>query len=133
MNRQADALRLAGVVTEHPEDYPLAVFQAALMLRLEPESEEVQKTFLEVHANASNVKTLLCDTALPFPPDEGEYYEPGELTQRGVEIGTESLAGWTLKLFPEQLRRHCLVVGMTGSGKTNVLRLIALALGEIDK
>jgi Helicase HerA, central domain len=129
----ARAISLAQQIIREPDDYPTPVYQAAVMLLLDPESRSMQGLFLDVYDQASVVKNVLASAALPFPPDEDSYYEPGELLRPGVEIGVEPLGGWTLKLFPEQLRRHLVVVGMTGSGKTNLLRLIALGLGEIDK
>ena len=70
---------------------------------------------------------------LPWPPGAQEYYDPAQLQAEGADIGVESLGGWTLKLFPKQLRRHLVLVGMTGSGKTNLLQVLAMNLAEIDR
>ena len=127
------AIRLAEQILQKAEDYPQALVQCALMLLADPASEGMQTVFLETYQYASAAKSLCIGPGLPFAPDALSYYSPPELNQPGIEIGTEPIQGWKLKLFPDQLRRHCAVLGMTGSGKTNLLRLIALGLGEMDK
>ena len=127
------AMHMAQQVVAKPDDYPTPVFQAAMMLLLDSDSKEMQAVFLEVYGQASTVKNIFVGRGLAYPSDQQAYYEPAELNQPGVEIGTEPLNSWTLKLFPQQLRRHLVVVGATGTGKTNLLLLLAVGLAEIDK
>jgi hypothetical protein len=125
------AASLAQQVIRKPDDYPAAVFQAAVMLLLDPDSGEMRGFFLDLYDQASAMKSVLASSALPFPPDQASYYEPGELLQPGVEIGVEPVTGWTLKLFVEHLGRHFVVAGMTGSGKTNLLQALARGLASL--
>ena len=101
MSDNAKATYLAEQVVESPQRYPLQLVQCAMMLLFEPESVEMQASFLELYHNASLLQGILVGKGLPFPPDKGDYYQPGELGKQGVEIGVEPLHGWTLK--PSQL------------------------------
>ena len=133
MSDPENALHLAREVVEQPDRYPAQLAQVAVMLLLDPGSAETRRLFLELYQNASLVKGMFVGKCLPFPPEEDTYYDPSERGLAGVNIGVESVGRWALRLFPEQLRRHCLIVGMSGTGKTNTLQLIALGLGEIDR
>jgi len=133
MSDAEKAFYLAQQVAHSPDQYPPLVAQFAVAFLLDPTSESAQEQFLEFYQQASTLKTVLVGDGLPYPPEEDHYYLPHERNQRGIVIGEEAIGGWSLKLFPDQLRRHCLVLGMTGSGKTNILQLIALGLGEIDR
>ena len=132
MAYQQSALSQAQHVLAYPDQYACQIVQAATFFLIDP-SPEMENLFMESYQQFSTVKNILVGPDLPMPPEEASYYDPHELHQPGVLIGTEPVYGWTLKLFPEQLRRHMLIVGMTGSGKSNLLKIIAVNLAKIDK
>ena len=126
-------LSRAQQVLDKADDYPPVVVQHALMLLMDPESESMQDMFLETYQCASFVKRVAVGRGLPYSPDAVSYYLPCEINQPGVEIGIEPINNWAVRLFDSQFRRHILVTGMSGGGKSNLLKLIALGLGEVDK
>jgi hypothetical protein len=133
MTGEGKAIFLAEQVLEKADDYPQPMVQYALMLLTDPESESMQAMFLEMHQCISVIKSISVGKGLPYPPDAASYYLPSELNQPGVEIGIEPINNWAVRIFDGQFRRHIVVTGMSGSGKSNLLKLIALGLGEIDK
>jgi len=126
-------LLLAQRVLENESLYPPELAYLAARVLWNSTSREEQDSFMAAYDQAPLVrKALNIPYGLPYPPTESEYYEPHELTLPGVEIGTEPTHGYTMNLFPEQLRRHCVVCGMTGSGKTNLLLIIAKGIAELE-
>ena len=133
MTNAEKAISLAEQVLEKADDYPQPVVQYALMLLMDRESENAQALFLEMYEGVSFIKRVSVKRGLPYPPDAASYYLPSELNQPGVEIGIEPINNWAVRIFGNQFRRHIVITGMSGSGKSNLLKLIALGLGEIDK
>jgi hypothetical protein len=131
--RSDEAIRLAQQVVARSDNYPTPVVQAAIMLLLNPDSKDTETAFVETYQQASTVKSILVGEGLSYPPDEQAYYEPGEIGKPGIEIGVEPIGAWVLRLFPEELRRHVLVIGATGTGKTNLLRVLAKGIVDLGR
>ncbi len=127
------AFNLAREVLTEPERYPGPVVRAAAFLATDPASDAMRGVFVDSYNAASNIKRFTVGEQLPYPPQEEDYYLPGEMQAPGVEIGREAVNGWMLKILKKDLDRHLLIVGASGSGKSNFLKLIALGLAEIDK
>ncbi len=127
----SNSIHIAQQVVAQAENYPSQVVQAAMMLLFNPDSKDMQELFNGIYQQASTIKNMFVGGGLPYPPDEQSYYDAAEFSRPGVEIGVEPIGGWTVRLFTEQLRRHLVIIGMTGSGKTNLLLLIAARLASI--
>jgi len=133
MNDSGNALQLAEQVMKSPETYPAQLVLLAMMLLLEPGSQALCEQFLDAYHGASLIKGAMVGAGLPYPPAEADYYDKCELHSPGIQIGIEPLNGWPLKVFLEQLRRHAIVTGTTGTGKTNLLQRLAMGIAELDR
>ena len=127
------AIALAQCVLENESHYPPELAFLAARVVWDSSSHEEQEAFLAAYNQAPLIRRAHnIPDGLDWSPTEMEYYKPHELNLPGIEIGIESLHGYAIKLFPGQLRRHCLVLGMTGSGKSNLLLLIAIGIAALE-
>lgn len=125
---------LAQRVLKNDSRYPPELAFLAARVIWDTSSHEEQESFLAAYDQAPLVRRALnISDGLDYPPSEEEYYEPNELNQPGIEIGTEPVHDWPVKYLPQQGMNPIVVIsGMSGSGKTTCLAQFAFHLPVAD-
>ncbi len=124
--------QLASRVLQEPEQYPQPVVQAAAFVVAEPDSPHAREVFMDIYRPASAIKGIVVGEGLPYPPTEQDYYRPWERGVPGIQLGWEPVNGWPLTLLTNDLARHFLVVGASGSGKSNLIKNVLVGLADLD-